>query len=126
MKQDIIDRKDIELLVNTFYNKVQQNPLLSNVFDTVMQINWQTHLPIMYNFWESILFHTTTYNGSPFPVHTEINKKIKLTNEHFDNWIELFTQTVDELFVGKKADEAKLKANSIKHIFNTKINYINS
>ena len=125
MKQDITDRNDIELMVNTFYQDVRKDEVLSNIFDSIMQVNWEKHLPKMYDFWENVLFHTGNYNGRPFPPHVQVNEKITLTNEHFDTWIKLFNQNIDNLFEGEKANEVKLRAASIKHIFNSKINYIN-
>lgn len=126
MKQDISNRADIELLVNTFYNGVRNDVSLANIFDEIMNVNWEKHLPKMYDFWENVLFHTGNYSGHPFQPHIQVNQKITLTNDHFDTWIKIFETTVDNLFAGKKADEAKLRAASIKHIFNTKINYINN
>lgn len=125
MKHDIIDRNDIELMVNTFYQDVRNDESLANIFDNVMQVNWEKHLPKMYDFWENVLFHTGNYTGRPFPPHVQVNEKITLTNEHFDAWIKLFEQNIDNLFEGEKANEVKLRAASIKHIFNAKINYIN-
>ncbi len=40
MKSDITNRKDIELLVNTFYEKIRSNPVLGYIFDDVAKINW--------------------------------------------------------------------------------------
>jgi hemoglobin len=112
-------------MVNTFYQDVRNDESLANIFDNIMQVNWEKHLPKMYDFWENVLFHTGNYNGRPFPPHVQVNEKITLTNEHFDAWIKLFEQNVDNLFEGEKANEVKFRAASIKHIFNSKINYIN-
>lgn len=125
MKQDILNRKDIELIMNTFYEKVRNNECIGNIFNNLMNVNWEHHLPKMYDFWEHILFQTVNYKGHPFAAHILVNNKITLTNEHFATWILLFEHTVDELFEGARANEIKLSAQSIKDIFNSKINYIN-
>ena len=52
MKNDILTREDIKLLVDRFYDKVQSDPLLGPVFS---HVDWPHHLPIMYNFWSSML-----------------------------------------------------------------------
>lgn len=125
MKQDILNRNDIELIVNTFYEKVKKNETIGYIFNTIMDVNWENHLPKMYDFWENILFQTGNYKGHPFAAHILVNNKIALTNEHFAIWLLLFENTIDELFEGAKATEIKFRAKSIKGIFNSKINYIN-
>ena len=125
MKRDISDKTDIKILVDSFYAKVKSDELLGKIFDEIMQVNWEKHLPKMYDFWDNILFRTNNYHGRPFPPHLDVNDKITLTNEHFQRWIILFYTTVDEHFIGKNAEKIKFRANSIKQIFNYKINFIN-
>ena len=125
MKRDISDKTDIIKLVDSFYGKVKSDKLLGNIFDEILQVNWEKHLPKMYDFWDNILFGTNNYQGRPFPPHLEVNDKITLTNEHFQCWINLFYATVDEHFIGNNAENIKQRASSIKQIFNYKINFIN-
>jgi hemoglobin len=42
-------------------------------------------------------------------------------HEHFSKWLELFNVTVDELFTGDKAEEAKWRAARMAEVFATKI-----
>ena len=121
MKKDIKTRKDIERLIDTFYEGVKADPLLGPVFNDRAQVNWEKHLPVMYDFWESILFLTNKYMGNPMVVHTNLNERVQFTREHFQRWVALFTGTVDELFEGKKAGIIKEKAISIAAIMETKI-----
>lgn len=119
MKQ--IDCKDdVKLLVDSFYDKVNQDPLLSPVFNDFAKVNWENHLPIMYKFWGSILLGEASYSGAPFPKHLPLPVK----DEHFERWIHLFEATVDEYFFGANAEEAKSRANSIAGIFLSKIKAI--
>lgn len=113
MKEDITTEEDIKLLVDTFYDHVNGDKLLSPVFNDFARINWQHHLPVMYNFWSSLLFGSMAYKGQPFPKHM----RLPVQQEHFERWVILFTQTVAELFEGPKAEEAKQKAKSIARIF---------
>ncbi|MGK7389076.1 MAG: group III truncated hemoglobin [Candidatus Cyclobacteriaceae bacterium M2_1C_046] len=117
MKKDIENRKDVKLLVDTFYDKVNQDKLLAPVFNDVAAVNWDTHLPKMYDFWETLLFGTQTYKGRPFDAHMAL----PLSEDHFRQWVKLFTSTVDELFAGQKAEEAKTKAENIAGIFKFKM-----
>jgi len=113
MKKDIETRKDIEELVNGFYAKVKADKEIGFIFNDIAKVNWEKHLPVMYNFWENTLFYTGSYTGNPMEIHNKLNKIIPLTTNHFEQWIQLFTTTVDELFSGEKAQLAKQRAISV-------------
>jgi hemoglobin len=114
---DIIKRKDIETLVNRFYEKVQADPLLAPRFS---HVDWKNHLPIMYNFWSSMMLGERSYNGNPFQKHASL----PIGREHFEQWLLLFIDTVDSCFVGEKAEEIKLRARSIAQVFQHKMNLL--
>ncbi|HMQ49445.1 MAG TPA: group III truncated hemoglobin [Saprospiraceae bacterium] len=116
MKSDISNRKDIELLVNTFYDKVRSNPVLGYIFNEVAKTDWEAHLPKMYSFWASILLDEHSFSGNPMQKHIALSKLTAMTNKEFSEWLYLFVQTVDELFLGEKADDAKLRAGNIARI----------
>lgn len=117
MKRDLATEEDIKLLVDTFYDHVNQDDLLSPVFNGFAKVDWSRHLPVMYNFWSSVLFGSIAYKGQPFPKHM----RLPIERKHFSRWVSLFLQTVDELFEGTKAEEAKHKANSIARVFQMKM-----
>ena len=48
--------------------------------------------------------------------HIALNKQYRLSEEHFEVWLRLFNRTVDELFAGSKADEAKAQAVQIAQL----------
>jgi len=121
MKADIKDRSDIELLINTFYEKVKVDSSIGFFFTDVVKVNWDKHLPVMYDFWESVVFHTGIYDGNPMEKHIELNKKSPMKMEHFQRWMQLFNETVDELFAGAKADVIKQRAISIATVIQIKI-----
>ncbi|MDI1317490.1 group III truncated hemoglobin [Flavobacterium sp.] len=115
MKTDIRNRKDIEKLINAFYEKVKVDEVIGYFFNDVAKVNWEIHLPKMYDFWENILFYTANFEGNPMVVHKELNEKSAMTKDHFVRWNELFTTTVDKFFEGKKADEIKNRALNISY-----------
>lgn len=121
MKTDIIHRNDIEKLVNSFYEKVKINPDIGFFFSDVVKVNWGKHLPVMYNFWENIVFHTDNFSGNPMEKHRKVHQIYPMKKEHFKVWEQLFTQTVDELYEGKNAEFIKDKAISISSILQIKI-----
>lgn len=121
MKKDIENRADIELLVDNFYNKVRMDPVIGFIFNDVANVNWEKHLPIMYDFFENMLFYTGNYTGNPMELHKRINIHLPLTTTHFQQWEFLFNTTIDELFAGPTADMAKQRAMSISKVIQSKI-----
>ena len=119
--EEIQSINEITLLVNQFYEKVKQDDLLGPIFEKVINSNWEPHLEKMYRFWETVLLNNHTYHGSPFVPHA----KLPISAEHFDRWLELFLTTIDDHFVGEKADEAKWRAQKMAEMFQYKHKHIN-
>ena len=119
MKQEIISIGDIRLLVDSFYDKVRADDILGSVFNERIGDRWPEHLEKMYRFWQTVLLGEHTYFGSPFPPHVHL----PVSHGHFEKWMELFTETIDELFAGEKADEAKWRAGKMAQMFEIKINH---
>jgi len=111
--KDIENREDIINVVNTFYDNVNNNSELSYFFNDVTQLNWEVHLPKMYDFWETILFHKPIFKGNPMRKHINLHKIAPLKKENFDTWIQLFEATVDGLYQGEVATQMKIRATSI-------------
>lgn len=121
MKNDIRGRQDIEILINSFYDKVKQDATIGYIFNDVARVDWPKHLPVMYDFWDSVIFYTATYTGNPIMLHQQLNNKTPLTAAHFQQWLKLFRGTVDDLFEGEKAELAKQRALSIATMLQVKI-----
>lgn len=113
MKTDIKGREDIEKLVNSFYSKIESDDVIGFFFTDVAKVKWEEHLPKMSDFWENILFSSGNYNGNPMDKHEELNQKSEVSRAHFTHWNLMFDETVDELFVGEKAEEIKRRAVNI-------------
>ena len=112
-KTPIQNRKDIELLVDEFYKKVRTDDVIGHIFNEVADINWEKHMPVMYNFWESALLDIMTYKGNAMTPHIALSKKTAINQEHFTRWKKLFFETLDEYCVGDKVDEAKKRAEAM-------------
>jgi hemoglobin len=121
LKKDILNRADIEIMVNTFYRKVLADKLLGFIFQDVARVNWVTHLPVMYNFWENVIFYTGSYEGNPLNLHKHLHHITPLGRPHFDRWNKLFVSTVDELFEGPNAGLVKERALSISEIMRVQL-----
>ena len=120
MIKDIETIEDIKLLVNTFYGRVQKDELIGPIFNEKLEGKWIHHLEKMYSFWQTILLEEYTYKGKPFPPHAHL----PVGDFHFERWKEVFNKTVDELFKGKVADEAKWRAERMAAVFLSKIEFI--
>lgn len=116
---DIETLADIKILVDAFYTKVGNNPLIGPVFHGVLKQHWQPHMEKMYQFWQTVLLEEYTYNGRPFPPHAEL----PISKDHFDQWLALFNETLKEHFQGPKADEAYWRAEKMAIMFMSKIAY---
>ena len=114
MKTDIKTRNDIKLLVDRFYEKVQVDELLAPVFS---HVNWPAHLPVMYDFWSSMLLGDQSYRGNPFQKHLPL----PISSQHFAQWLKLFRQTVRDNFEGETADEVLMRAESIAGVFQVRM-----
>lgn len=119
--REIRSREEIQLMVDSFYNKVNQDELLSPVFNDFAGVNWEKHLPVMYDFWSAILLGDTAYKGNPFMKHIPL----PIEKAHFDRWMQLFLATIDEHFTGAKAEEAKQRASTIAGVFQFKLQTLN-
>ena len=109
-KKDLKTRDDVELLVNSFYEKVQVNEKLGFIFNDVANVDWEEHLPKMYSFWASILLGEHSYSGRPMVTHFQLSKKVTMEEPLFNEWLTIFHQTVDEHFEGPTAETAKTRA----------------
>jgi hemoglobin len=119
---EILTLEDIKLLVDTFYNRIRTDELLAPIFNERIQDNWPVHLDKMYKFWQTVLLEEHTYFGSPFMPHAHL----PVGHQHFAAWLALFNKTVDELFTGTKADEAKWRAAKMAELFEAKITHARS
>lgn len=119
MKHDITTLDDIKLLVDSFYGKVREDYLLKDIFNERIEDRWPQHLEKMYRFWQTVLLEEHTYFGSPFVPHA----KLPVVLHHFERWVKIFDETVDELFAGEKATRAKWQGQRMAEMFHYKIEY---
>ncbi|MEY3678821.1 MAG: hypothetical protein RI924_962 [Bacteroidota bacterium] len=121
--RDIESRADIELIVNSFYNKVKTDELIGPVFASrIAEKDWPRHLERMYTFWTTILLNEPGYSGQPFEKHREL----PIDQAHFDRWVGLFKEIVEGLFTGPIAREAIYRAELMGNLFMAKLQTIRS
>jgi hemoglobin len=118
--RDINSVEDVKTFVDAFYVKVNKDDLLSPIFNDFAQIDWEHHMPQMYEFWSSVLFGTMSYKGRPFPKHARLPVK----QQHFERWLQLFWTTIDQNFKGPVAEDVKQRAWNIAIMFQYKLGLI--
>jgi hemoglobin len=121
-KKDIEGREDIERLISAFYTHAMQDELIGSFFTEIAAINLAEHLPIMYDFWDNLLFHTKAYQGGMMYKHLLLDRQQKMQDEHFERWLMLFEREVDDHFSGPKADEARQRAHMIASTMRMRMN----
>jgi len=118
---DIETEADIAIFLERFYARVRQDPALGPIFDGVAQVDWPTHLPKIGRFWSGLLLGTNTYQGQPMRAHFELAQKTPIRPDHFDQWLLLFEQTLQESFAGERANEALLRARGIAAVMQSRL-----
>lgn len=113
IKNDITTLNDIQLMVDSFYGKVHEDNILADIFNNIIEDRWPQHLEKMYRFWQTVLLEEHTYYGSPFLPHA----KLPVEANHFERWLKLFNETVDNLFEGEKPPEQNGRAKEWQNCF---------
>jgi hemoglobin len=114
---DIETRADCERLVRAFYTRTLADAVLGFIFTDVAHLDLDTHVPRITAFWETVLLGAHTYSGGAFAPHATLNAKVTLYAGHFERWLWLWRATVDELFAGPRATQAKQHAERVAAAF---------
>ena len=114
--KDITNREAIFKIVSRFYTKAMKDETIGMYFTEIAQLDLEVHLPKIVSFWEVMLFGTGDYRGNPMREHFPLNRAQAMERKHFDRWIELWTETIDALYKGKNATEAKTRASHIANL----------
>src|SRR5690606_33662499 len=96
--------------MRAFYGRVLTDDIIGYLFTEVARLDLDHHLPIIGDFWETVLFASGDYarhGRNPLQVHLGLHAKEPLRPEHFTRWLELFDASVDGLFSGPRATFAK-------------------
>jgi len=120
MNRDLETRADIDHLMREFYSRATSDNVIGYIFTDVAKLDLDHHLPIIGDFWESLLFGTGVYQQhgrNPLMVHRDLHSKSAFTARHFTRWLELFDYCVDKDFAGERAEFLKMRAHAIASRF---------
>lgn len=118
--RDIETRTDIDLLLKNFYTQAMCDPEIGYLFTEVAQLDLDEHLPVIGDFWDSLLLGAGNYQRhqrQPMLLHIKLHEKSPLYKSHFERWLELFESTIDESFRGRNASNMKMRARAIANRF---------
>ncbi len=111
---DITSPADIDSLVEHFYSRALQDELIGFFFTDVARIDLPQHLPKISRFWQNQLLGSfPDYRARTFEAHLDIHQRAAFQTAHFNRWLQLWLQSVDELFAGPRAEAAKQRARAI-------------
>ena len=119
--RDIETREDCERLVRAFYGRALQDPIIGFIFTDVAQLDLEAHVPVLTDFWETLLLGAQSYNGGAFHPHAQLHAKVELRAGHFERWLHLWYQTVHELFAGPRAEQARAHAYRLAGAFQSRL-----
>jgi hemoglobin len=119
--RDIETRADCERLVRAFYGRALQDPIIGFLFTDVARLDLDAHVPRITSFWETILLGEQSYGGGAFRPHAALHMKVPLRRAHFEQWVNLWCATVDELFAGERAELAKAHARRVARAFHQRL-----
>lgn len=120
-RRDIVDRDDLWRLVRSFYTTAMADDRIGFLFTEVAELDLEAHLPVMVDFWQTMVLGEARYGGGAFPVHLRLHEKEPLTPDHFARWVEIWHGTVDELFEGPRADHAKAHGDRVASAFSRRL-----
>ena len=118
---DIATRADCECLVREFYTRAFADPIIGFLFTDVARLDLEAHVPRITAFWETILLGARSYGGGAFRPHAALHAKVPLLRGHFDRWVTIWSETVDDLFAGERAELAKAHAARVAQAFHRRL-----
>lgn len=122
--RDIESRQDIDEVLRAFYVRAMADDTIGYLFTEVAKLDLEEHLPVIGDFWDSVVFGTGIYQRHgryPMAIHLDLNRKSRMTRVHFERWLEIFQTTVNESFAGPRAKDMVLRAQAIAARFLTGI-----
>lgn len=119
--RDIETREDLEALVRAFYSRALSDPIIGFIFTDVAGLDLEAHVPVITDFWETVLLGARSYRGGAFRPHAELDRRVKLRRGHFARWLALWKLAVDERFAGERAEQAKAHASRVATAFQRRL-----
>ena len=119
MQAQEITQENIRTLVMSFYAKIIKDDIVGPFFiaklgDDMSDEHWVTHLETIIGFWSSLALGKPKYDGNLFLPHTQLGQ---LKRETFEQWLKLFSETLDEVYIEAIAVKFKERSTIIARNF---------
>ncbi|MBT8349225.1 MAG: group III truncated hemoglobin [Sulfurovum sp.] len=97
--------------MTSFYEKAIEDEVLAHFFideigDDLSDEDWIAHIELLADFWLAKILGKNTYYGNFVGAHV---KMPHLKKETFTRWLELFSETADEVYTPDLAEVFKKK-----------------
>ncbi|MCB9174844.1 MAG: group III truncated hemoglobin [Flavobacteriales bacterium] len=119
--RDIETKEDLACLMEAFYSKMLKDEIVGYIFTDVAKLDLKKHLPSLTNFWENMLLNANGYKKDVMGIHLNLNKQENLKSEHFERWLLLLSETVNEQFYGETANKMLKNAQNIAKMMQIKL-----
>jgi hemoglobin len=110
--RDIATGNDVGVVVRRFYRAVIADPLLGPLFERY-GVDWPHHIPKLEMYWEHVLFERQGAPLNTIAAHGPVQRATPFDRRHIEQWLALWDDTVDDLYVGPVADRAKTRARQV-------------
>ena len=112
-KSDLDSPEAIELMVESFYSRIKNDPRLSLIFFELGKVDLDMHLPHIKRYWGKLLLANPGYDRHTMNIHRALHEKVNLRPADFERWLALFLETIDDSFSGPLAERAKKVASNV-------------
>ncbi|WP_415396114.1 group III truncated hemoglobin [Sulfurimonas sp. CS5] len=110
-----ITKKNLNKMVVRFYAKIINDDVVGPFFieklgDNLNNNLWKPHIELLTNFWASITIGDQNYRGNPLAPHLHLGG---LERSTFEQWLNLFFETLDTIYEPHIADFFKERSTII-------------
>ena len=118
MKYNEITSENIAELMESFYEAIREDETgLGDIFNHKIgttEEEWDAHKAKMGEFWKGVLIGESTFRGNPMQAHMNLDP---FPPELFDNWLNLFKESLNSIYEPQIADMILMRAQMIASRF---------
>ena len=114
--EETVNEIIVKRMVYAFYSKIIQDSLVGPFFtdrfgNDIESDIWKEHLG---NYWAMLMLGDNKYQGRPMAPHFQMEG---ISRKAFEQWLFLFHETVDEIYIPKIGEYFKNQSNEVARRF---------